>query len=274
MKNEAVLQEGYNCQKKLHRWGAANQVTFDPAKESFHVLAQAGGEGGNTELLGVTFDTGLRMEDAVHDTVVEVGWKLRTLQRSRRFHTDAELVLLYKNRVLSYLEYRTPALHHATCTALQPLNKLQERFLREAGVTSLEALQCFNLAPLATRRDIAMLGLIHRTVLGKGPQHFRRFFSPAERQHTANTRLALRRQQHGKQLKDPRANTHLNSTRRSALGLVAVYNLLPPGTVNNATVKEFQQALQELVKERAAANCEDWAETFSPRVPLHRHPLR
>ena len=59
MKNEAVLQEGYNCQEKLHRWGAANQVIFDPAKESFHVLAQAGEEGSNTELLGVTFDTGL-----------------------------------------------------------------------------------------------------------------------------------------------------------------------------------------------------------------------
>ena len=102
VKNEAVLQEGYNCQTKLHRWGAANQVTFDPAKESFHVLAQAGGEGGNTELLGVIFDTGLRMEDAVHDTVVEVGCKLRTLQRSTRFHTDAELVLLYKTTSTSF----------------------------------------------------------------------------------------------------------------------------------------------------------------------------
>ena len=26
------------CQKELHSWGEANQVTFDPTKESFHIL--------------------------------------------------------------------------------------------------------------------------------------------------------------------------------------------------------------------------------------------
>eukprot|EP00969_Alexandrium_andersonii_P029728 1298020-Alexandrium_andersonii.AAC.1 len=31
------------------------------------------------------------------------------------------------------------------------------------------ALFRFRLAPLATRRDIALLGLVHRTVLGQGP---------------------------------------------------------------------------------------------------------
>ena len=48
-------------------------MSFDPQKESFHVLARTGGEGGNTELLGVNLDTGLNMSDAVRDTVVEVG---------------------------------------------------------------------------------------------------------------------------------------------------------------------------------------------------------
>ena len=35
-----------------------------------------------------------------------------------------------------------------------------------------------NLAPLAVRRDIAMLGLIHRAMLGRGPAQFREFFQP------------------------------------------------------------------------------------------------
>ena len=34
----------------------------------------------------------------------------------------------------------------------------------------------FNLAPLETRRDVAILGLIHRTVLGCGPRHFASMF--------------------------------------------------------------------------------------------------
>ena len=49
-----------------------------------------------------------------------------------------ELLKLYKNSVLGFVEYRTPALHHATCTVLNPLDNLQENFLRNAGVAELE----------------------------------------------------------------------------------------------------------------------------------------
>lgn len=273
-KNETLFAEGKGCQDKLHKWGRANRVCFDPLKESFHVLARTGGSGGNWEQLGVSFDTGLTMEDAVRDTVTAVSWKLRTLQRSARFHTDRELVNLYKGRVLSFLEYRTAAVYHATCTVLGPLDRLQENFLRNAGVTQLEALMVFNLAPLAARRDMAMLGLIHRTVLGKGPEQFKEFFYPAENRHTALTRLEQRRKKHGAQLQDPRRHSHLNVVRRSALGLVAVYNLLPASVVQQKSVKEFQSALRELLQERATANCDDWPLTFSPRVALWKHPLK
>ena len=102
--NEVLFSEGRACQEKLHAWGRANQVIFDPKKESFHVIARAGGAGGNTELLGATFDTALTMEDAVRVTVTEVNWKLRILRKSGRFYTDKELLNLYKCRVLSYLE--------------------------------------------------------------------------------------------------------------------------------------------------------------------------
>ena len=249
-------------------------MCFDPKKESFHVLARTGGEGGNAELLGVNFDTGLTMADAVHDTVHQVSWKLRTLQRSRRFHTDRELVNVYKSRVLGYLEYRTPAVYHATSTTLQPLDKVQDRFLRDAGLSQLEALMHFNLAPLSARRDTAMLGLVHRAVLRKGPKHFQKLFVLQRAARTYYTRLESRRQRHGRQLMAPRQTTHLNCVRRSAFGLVAVYNLLPAKVVHKETVKDFQAALQELLKERACQGCDDWTLTFSPRVPLHRHPLK
>ena len=38
------------------------------------------------------------------------------------------------------------------------------------------ALHEFNLAPLESRRDMAMLGLIHRTLLGQGPPQFQQWF--------------------------------------------------------------------------------------------------
>ena len=86
--------------------------------------------------------------------------------------------------------------------------------------------------------------------------------------------FAKRRESHGAQLTDWRERTHLNVIRRSALGLVAVYNLLPAEVVRATDVKSFQKELQQLVKARARANCEDWQLTLSPRLPLHNHPLK
>ena len=130
----------------------------------------------------------------------------------------------------------------------------------------------FKFVPLAARRDMAMLGMIHRTVLGKGPEHFKKFFKLRETgQQRAATRFAARR--HDKQLEEPRKGCFPELLRRSALGLVAVYNLLPKAVVDQGTVKDFQRELQELLTKRAAAGCEDWRFTFSPRVSLWKHPL-
>ena len=92
------------------------------------------------------------------------GWKLRTLLRTRRFYTDADLIVLYKVRLLSHLEYRTPAIYHATRVVISRPDAVQNRYLRDVGVDDVTALVNFHLAPLPTRRDIAMLGLIHRTI--------------------------------------------------------------------------------------------------------------
>ena len=183
-------------------------------------------------------------------------------------------MLLYKSKLLGYLEYRMPALYHATDTVLAPLDRLQDRLLQAVGCSETEALLNWNLAPLATRRDLAMLGLVHRTVLGEGPQHFRRFFRRQRQTRSSGawTRLAARR--HTLQLEEVDYPNCPGLLRRSALGLVKLYNLLPEDTVAEVTVAGFQRKLQDLVKARAAAGCDDWALTLSPRVPLWKHALR
>ena len=60
-----------HCQSEFHKWGRANQVNFDPRKESMHVLALHGGEGPNFPLLGVPFDNALSMRGAVAELVGE-----------------------------------------------------------------------------------------------------------------------------------------------------------------------------------------------------------
>ena len=146
-----------------------NQVVFDSGKESVHVVSHQEPEGENFKVLGVKFDCALAMAEAVHEVVVEVSWKLRTLERSAKYHRDAQLVQLYKARVLGYVEYRTPAVYHATNTVLAPLDRLQDNFLRRVGVQPSEALMRFRLASLKACRDIAIVGLVQRAVMRQLP---------------------------------------------------------------------------------------------------------
>ena len=174
--DEEIFNEMAVCQNNLHAWGRANQVEFDPGKESKHILAMQGrGSGECFKLLGVIFDVGLTMETALHDIAREASWRLATILRTTRYFCTRELVGLYKSRILSYIESKTAAIYHACDTHLAHLDRVQQRFLREIEVSEEEALIVYNLAPLSTRRDLAMLGLVHRTVLGVGPVQFEQF---------------------------------------------------------------------------------------------------
>jgi hypothetical protein len=255
--NLDVLKSASMCQAELHAWGRANQVAFDPKKESLHIISKTEGFGPEFKILGVIFDSALTMASDVAEVVTEAGWKLRMLIKTRRYYSDAELVTLYKTHLLSYLEYRTPAVYHATREVLERLDRVQTIFLQDAGIDDVTALMQFNLAPLAARRDMAMLALIHRTVLGKGPKHFREHFQVLS----------------GRRLRDPRSTSGGQLIARSALGLVAVYYMLLGGITSASSVATFQSRLQLELKLRAEAGLPEWHKTYSPRVPLRDHPL-
>ena len=198
--------------------------------------------------------------------------------RTSRFNSGASLVNLYKAQLLSFIEYRTSAIYHACASSLSLLDGVQDKLLRAAGVSKLEALNEFSLAPLGVRRDIAMLGVIHRAVLGRGPEHFREFFKPD---------LHARRERRGKHalqlvpLPDHVSDFMFPGSRpadyinHSAFGLIHVYNMLPADIVEKCgCVTSFQKGLQELVKNRTNAGCDDWETTLSPRISAWKHPLR
>ena len=242
-----------SCQTELHAWGRANQVVFDPAKESRHILSLIDPVGQTFRMLGVLFDGSLVMDEAVDELVTEAGWKLRTLLRTQRYYTDAELILLYKAQLLSFIEYRTPAIYHATRNLLGKVDAIQTRFLRNAGVDEVTALMHFNLAPLSMRRDIAMLGVVHRAAIGEGPPQLQRL---------------LKRASGGFQLLDPYSGrTTPPVVKRSTWGLLPVYNKLGSGAQSIRTVRDFQQYLQERVKTMITKGLvgEDWPSTYSPR---------
>ena len=138
------------------------------------------------------------------------------------------------------------------------------------GIDDVTAFCDFNLAPLALRRDIAMLGLIHRTVLGQAPSHFQRWFYM---EHNGNRRSSRSRGQ-ASRLHEYRDGTQLNIVKRSALGLCSIYNLLPESIVEDKSVKGFQRSLQDLARECARKGFPDWQYLYSTRHMLHIHPVR
>ena len=194
------------------------------------------------------------------------------LTRTKRFFSVQELVDLYKAHVLSFVEFRTAAIYHVCDTYLRRLDACQTSFLKEIGLTEETALLEFNLAPLNVRRDVAMLGVLHRTVLGQGPEPLRHLFQADMSVSTRHTRSSENK--HDRQLVDMRNQHFLKITRRSAFGLVAVYNKLPQRIVSQETVRVFQSHLQLLVKKQCSLQDVRWTELLSPRVPMYRHPLR
>jgi hypothetical protein len=69
--NDFILEQLHRVQVELHEWGAANGVTFDANKESFHIVSRCSSLGSSFRLLGVQFDLQLTMHDAVSECSVQ-----------------------------------------------------------------------------------------------------------------------------------------------------------------------------------------------------------
>ena len=117
-----------------------------------------------------------------------------------------------------------------------------------------------------------MLGIIHRSVLGLGPEHFRKFFKRAGISRNPNGRECAQR--HSYQLETFRRWKYLDIVSNSLFGLIDVYNLLPAYIVSAESVKDFQGRLQALMKELASTGEGAWDSVFCPRKALHSNQLR
>ena len=68
--------------------------------------------------------------------------------------------------MLGLAEANIGAIYHATQTVLEPLDRSLDIFLRDLQLDARSAFLEHNMAPLSMRRDIAMLGFLHKRMLG------------------------------------------------------------------------------------------------------------
>ena len=119
-----------------------------------------------------------------------------------------------------------------------------------------------------------MLGLVHRAVLKQGPKQFHGvFFADAAAPH-ARHRRAIREYTDGDSTDyELPGSAPADYIKRSALGLATVCNMLPARVAECNSAKQFQTALQDMLK-HAAASQSNWQRLFSPRVQFNHHPLQ
>ena len=203
---------------------------------------------------------------------------MQTLLRTRAFFSTPELVHLYKAQVLSYCESSTPGIYHAAASVLERIDKVQRRFLRNVGLDDFAALKDFRLAPLSSRRDISMLGVLHKVVLGKAPKPLAALFPVVGVVHeplAVFQRLRHWRPRHTRQLHTDVNYGSNDVMQRSLFGLVHLYNRLPQTAVDSSSARAFQGKLQAALKKFADSRADNWQELFStgwrlmPRARLH-----
>ena len=258
----AELKKNQSC---IHEWGKINRVTFDSGKEIFAILSSADGFGEPFRLLGPTIDRKLTMDICIWKLYVRAKGKSRALLRMRYFYGKSDLLLLFKAHVRSQIEWCNPAIFHAAPSLLSPLDTIQTSFLAHIGISEKDAFLRFGLAPLQTRRDIGMLGMLWKVAHRKCHPAFLELLPPEENSNSPNivTRSVARR--HGRRLRNFCDGTQLCQFERSIFGMVRVWNFLPADIVELQTVKAFQKKLTRVAKIACSGSAPNWPLIYSTR---------
>eukprot|EP00973_Karenia_brevis_P062688 8716557-Karenia_brevis.AAC.1 len=106
---------------------------------------------------------------------------------------------------------------------------------------------------------MALLGLVHRTVLGKGPSQFCEYFKLDEnRTNGKHTRQLMQYDYDVTDFLYPNSSP-AEYVQRSILGVARIYNRLPARIVEGTrSVSEFQRELQSLLKDAAGRHDLQW----------------
>ena len=121
------------------------------------------------------------------------------------------------------------------------------------------------LVPLRCRRDIAILGLLHKIIMRWAPTCLRKFIHLAvapsfPRSYRAP---ALR---HNRQIHDVSNGSESRMFQRSVFGLIYTYNCLPQIVVDSPKVCIFQRHLQRCLKHVVLDDMSEWQHLFTSGI--------
>ena len=261
--NAVAIEDLKKTQAKVHAWGRRNRVSFDAGKEHILILHPRDGCGEPCKYLGCMLDCFLVMDKAVDNIMSWARPKVKALLRTKGQYNVSGMLHQYKAHIWGGTEYANGAILHASDTVLSRLDRLQKHFLDELHLTAEVAFLDYNFGPPTLRRDIGILGFIHKRVLGCCHPGIASLLPFA---------TAPSGRWHGKQLV-----SHLeeciyrrNWFFKSLFGYVLIYNRLPPFLVEMPTVKEFQKELTKMARCRCLNGDVQWPLAFHTDTQLWR----
>ena len=161
-----------------------------------------------------------------------------------------------------WLRFTGGGYFHAASSLLKKVGEVQRRFLQKLEVTESQAFLDYNFAPTELRRNIGILGLLHKRVLGQCHPSFEQLLPWYSDRFEVMRGFGHNKQLYGHWVE---ATQHHALFGRSIFKMVDVYNNLPQWIVDAQSVSAFQSSLTEQARDRCQTHNESWASSFSCR---------
>ena len=152
---------------------------------------------------------------------------------------------------------------HAATGWLAKIDHAQNRFLHALGLSPDQALLDYNFAPPSLRRNIGILGLLHKRVLGQCHPSFDRLLPWYSDRFTEARGLGHTKQLYGHWVE---VSNCQGLFTRSIFGMADIYNNLPQHVLDASSVKCFQQYLIHIVRTRCQQDDGAWPSSFCRRA--------
>ena len=208
------------------------------------------------------------MTSCIEATMRKISPKIKALLRTRPYYSTSELVRQFKTHILGLAEANIGAIYHARQTVLDPLDRSLDNFLRDIQLDARSAFLEHNMAPLSMRRDIAMLGFLHKRMLGDTHVDICSLLPLIPELETRRCTRS-RSYRPSRMLEETFHGSRPALIRRSIFGLTRVYNKLPQHIVDSESCNEFQHHLNAFAHDRCRAGAPEWKMIFSPRRDLY-----
>ena len=169
----------------------------------------------------------------------------------------------FKTHIWGLMEAHMGGIFHAATYQLARIDRAQDRFLRELGLSSEQALLDHNFPSPQIRRNIGILGLLHKRVLGLCHPSYDTLLPWYSSRFNVPRGLGHNKQLYGHNVEISHCQGLYN---RSIFAMTDVYNDLPQHVVDAPSVKIFQHYLIHIVRTRCQQGDSDWPSAFCGRA--------